>query len=133
MPLATTIGLAKRRVGDFNYLKRFERSFGYKVIEISRQDLEQITVSSSNIRRAVAAGKIAHANELLGTPFRLSGLVVRGQQLGKTIGFPTANLAIETAHKLLPPHGVYAVRSKPSRNERVPRYDEYWQSTDNTT
>lgn len=100
----------KKRVGDFNYLKRFETTFDYKVIEISRQDLEQITVSSSNIRRAVAAGKIAHANELLGTPFRLSGLVVRGQQLGEKIGFPTANLAIETAHKLLPPHGVYAVR-----------------------
>jgi riboflavin kinase / FMN adenylyltransferase len=100
----------KKRAGDFNYLKRFETTFGYKVIEISRQDLEQITISSSNIRRAVAAGKIAHANELLGTPFRLSGLVVHGQQLGNKIGFPTANLAIETTHKLLPPHGVYAVK-----------------------
>ena len=99
----------KKRAGNFDYLKKFEGSYGYQLVEISRQDLQQITISSSNIRRAVAAGNIKHANELLGAPFKLSGQVVRGEQLGQTIGFPTANININYKYKLMPPEGVYAV------------------------
>ncbi|MDD4820100.1 MAG: bifunctional riboflavin kinase/FAD synthetase [Flavobacteriales bacterium] len=69
-----------------------------------------ITISSSSIRRALEGGDITLANELLGRPYSFSGPVVHGKQLGRTLGYPTANILLDQKHKLLPPDGVYAVK-----------------------
>ncbi|MEB3225156.1 MAG: bifunctional riboflavin kinase/FAD synthetase [Synechococcus sp.] len=97
------------RSGNAEDLKAIAQTFGIKV-HITPLCLEADTrVSSSAIREALAAGKISYANQLLGRPYRLRGVVVHGQKLGRTIGFPTANLDI-SHNKFLPKYGVYAVR-----------------------
>jgi len=98
-----------KRVGDLAYLKKFEAPFGYEVVEIERQTIEATGVSSSKIRRALEQGDVYTATKLLGHYFTFSGFVVKGQQIGREIGFPTANLEITNRYKLLPPHGIYAV------------------------
>ncbi len=98
-----------KRVGDMSFLKQSAERFGYKVVEIEQQLVNEIAVSSTKIRQALAASDVKTANRLLGHPFIFSGIVVKGQQIGQEIGFPTANLQIPDGHKLLPPHGIYAV------------------------
>ena len=102
----------KNRAGDINLLKEASKERGYKVEEISKQVIEDISVSSTKIRNALFDGKIEIANELLGMPYALKGIVVRGDQLGRQIGFPTANIRVEDATKLIPKSGVYAVQVK---------------------
>ena len=97
------------RVGNMAFLKQFATKFDYKVVEIEQQIVDEIAVSSTKIRQALAASDVKAANRLLGHPFVFSGIVVKGQQIGSEIGFPTANLQIPDRHKLLPPHGIYAV------------------------
>jgi riboflavin kinase/FMN adenylyltransferase len=79
-----------------------------KIIEISAQTVDEVTVSSTKVRNAILDGNIQLANNLLGTPFLIAGIVKIGDQLGRTIGYPTANLATPPSYKLLPPDGVYA-------------------------
>ncbi len=98
-----------KRVGDMSFLKKSAARFGYEVVEIEAQLVDEITVSSTKIRQALANSDVKTANRLLGHPFIFSGIVVKGQQIGREIGFPTANLQIPDRHKLLPPHGIYAV------------------------
>jgi riboflavin kinase/FMN adenylyltransferase len=98
-----------KRVGDMSFLKKSAAQFGYQVVEIEPQLVDEITVSSTKIRQAMAQSDVKTANRLLGHPFIFSGIVVKGQQIGREIGFPTANLQIPDRHKLLPPHGIYAV------------------------
>ncbi len=98
-----------KRAGDMVFLKNAAAKFGYKVIEIEQQLVDEIAVSSTKIRAALAQSDVKTANRLLGHPFLFSGIVVKGQQIGNEIGFPTANLQIPDRHKLLPPHGIYAV------------------------
>lgn len=98
-----------KRVGDMSFLKQSAPRFGYKVVEIEQQLVNEIAVSSTKIREALAVSDVKTANRLLGHPFIFSGVVVKGQQIGREIGFPTANLQIPDRHKLLPPHGIYAV------------------------
>lgn len=98
-----------KRAGDMSFLKQSAQRFGYKVVEIEQQLVNEIAVSSTKIREALAISDVKTANRLLGHPFIFSGIVVKGQQIGREIGFPTANLQIPDRHKLLPPHGIYAV------------------------
>jgi riboflavin kinase/FMN adenylyltransferase len=102
----------KNREGGFTYLKENEHLYGFEVEEIPAQEIDAITVSSTKIRHALIEGNIDTASEYLGTPYTLTGKVIRGQQLGRTIGYPTANLEIEDKHKLIPAEGIYAVYVK---------------------
>jgi riboflavin kinase/FMN adenylyltransferase len=97
------------RVGDTTFLQSLAPKFGYEVIEIEKQVIDDIAVSSTKIRQAIEKGDIKSATRLLGHYFSFTGEVVKGQQIGREIGFPTANLAITEKHKLLPPHGIYTV------------------------
>ncbi|PRY40139.1 riboflavin kinase/FMN adenylyltransferase [Spirosoma oryzae] len=97
------------REGGFDYIQAHQNEYGFGVEEIPRQDIEAVGVSSSRIRAALDAGQIDIANRLLGRPYSLSGTVVKGRQLGRTIGFPTANLQVDDPVKLIPANGVYAV------------------------
>ncbi len=96
------------RQGDINFLRWYERSFGYKVVEIEKAEIDELAVSSTRIREEVEAADVKGASRLLGGYFTLTGKVVKGQQIGSTIGYPTANLEIMEPLKLMPPDGVYA-------------------------
>ncbi len=99
----------KNREGSFEHLKEHAPEYGFDVEEIPRQEVDNIVVSSTKIRHALQAGDMATANELLGRPYRISGRIIRGQEIGRNIGFPTANIAVENANKLIPAYGAYAV------------------------
>ena len=99
----------KNRSGDFALLQRLAPDFGFHVREIPAFMLEEITISSTRIREYLLAGDVSRANQLLSYPFFFCGQVVQGNQLGRTIGFPTANLHIADSRKLIPANGVYAV------------------------
>ena len=96
------------RQGDINYLKHYSEKANFQVDEIEPQQIDEITVSSTKVRKAIQAGAVKKASKLLGHHFILSGTVVKGQQIGKTIGFPTANIKPPSIHKLLPKEGIYA-------------------------
>jgi len=98
----------KRRKGNIDYLRKFEHQFNYKVQEIEKQAVDDIVVSSTKIRNSILIGDIKTATSLLNHPFTVNGRVVRGKQIGNTIGFPTANITIENRHKIIPADGVYA-------------------------
>lgn len=99
----------KNREGGFEYLSQHADRYGLEVEEIPREDVDAVGVSSTRIRRALLSGDIATANRHLGYPYSLTGTVTRGQQLGRTLGFPTANLRLAEPAKLVPARGVYAV------------------------
>ena len=99
----------KSRSGDFSLLSKLGTEFGYQVMEIPEQVLNASRVSSTNIRHALLSGDIKLANQLLTYPYQLTGKVVVGDKLGRTLGFPTANLAINDSDKLIPASGVYGV------------------------
>lgn len=96
------------RQGDINYLKHYSKKANFQVDEIEPQQIDEITVSSTKVRKAIQAGAVKKASKLLGHHFILTGTVVKGQQIGKTIGFPTANIKPPSIHKLLPKEGIYA-------------------------
>jgi riboflavin kinase/FMN adenylyltransferase len=97
------------RQGDINYLKWHGDACGYEVVEIEQHEVEDIAVSSTKIRRALDAGEVDTAQRLMGHYFTLTGTVIHGNKIGKSLGFPTANLELAHNHKLLPPGGIYAV------------------------
>jgi riboflavin kinase/FMN adenylyltransferase len=99
----------KNREGSFTHLKEFGPTYGFEVSEISEQDVDQISVSSTKIREALNAGDVALAAKFLSKPYQISGTVVAGKQLGRTIGYPTANIQMDLSLKLIPADGVYAV------------------------
>lgn len=101
----------RNREGSFEFLKANAATYGFEVEEIPRQDIEQTAISSSRIRKALSSGQVELAHELLGRPYALSGTVTKGQQLGRTIGFPTANILVKEAYKLIPIRGVYVIRA----------------------
>ena len=100
----------KNREGGFNYLKLNKDKYGFEIEEISRQDIENVVVSSSKIRKALQEGDVPSAEHFLGRNYALSGVIVKGKQLGRTIGFPTANIQVREIAKLIPSDGVYAVK-----------------------
>lgn len=101
----------KNREGSFEYLKAHSQEFGFDLEEISRQDVDEIGVSSTKIRKALESGDVKTAANYLGRPYELNGLVIKGQQIGRSIGFPTANIHIPNDYKLIPKDGVYAVEA----------------------
>jgi riboflavin kinase / FMN adenylyltransferase len=103
-------GFGRDRSGDVETLRSLGASLGFAVDVVSPVDVGGQPVSSSRIRRAVAAGELALAAHLLGRPYQVSGRVARGEQRGRRLGVPTINLEDLSPRKLLPPDGVYAVR-----------------------
>ena len=99
----------KNREGSIAYLKDIAETYEFEVIEIPAQDIDEVNVSSTKIREALLQGDVQRANMFLGEPYQLSGTVIRGRALGRTIGFPTANIEVNTDIKLIPGIGVYAV------------------------
>ncbi len=99
----------KNREGSFEQLKTNGRTFGFEVEEIPAQDIDHVTVSSSKIRTALESGDVVTAAHFLGRPYSLSGMVVKGDKLGRVMGYPTANIALESHFKLVPADGIYAV------------------------
>lgn len=97
------------RSGSFKDLLHFAPVFGYDVEEIAEQDINDVAVSSTKIREALIKGNIEIANRYLGYPFELTGMVIMGKQIGRNIGFPTANIDIPETYKLIPAYGIYAV------------------------
>lgn len=100
----------KNRTADVSDLKRFGEQFGFSVTQIDAEALNNISISSTKIRTSLKEGDVATANAFLGHSFTLSGKVVEGKQKGRTIGFPTANIAVASVDKIIPKQGVYAVR-----------------------
>jgi len=100
----------KGRLGNFQLLNQVGQKLGFEVNEISEQVLQESVVSSTKIRTSIADHDIETANAFLGYPYFFDGLVVEGNKLGRTIGYPTANLHIASEEKLIPCDGVYAVR-----------------------
>jgi len=100
----------KSRSGDFALLEEKATGLNYLVKEIPGFMLQENTISSTIIRQALQKGNIETANEYLGYPYFFSGTVVEGNKLGRTIGYPTANLQIKEEKKLIPGNGVYAVK-----------------------
>ena len=99
----------KGRTGNYQFLKSLSETYHYQLKEIPAHVLDSISVSSTRIREAISIGDMNTANILLGYTFFFSGIVVEGNKLGREIGYPTANLRVTDAYKLLPADGVYAV------------------------
>jgi len=102
-------GFGRGRAGDVDLLRRLGGELGFAVDVVDGVTLHGHPVSSTLVRRAVAGGDLETAKELLGRPYSMSSVVVRGAGRGKGIGYPTVNVAVENHRKLLPPDGVYAV------------------------
>jgi len=101
----------KNRAGNLELLLSFSEKYNYKVIEIAAEDIDSINISSTQIRKAIEAGEIQKANQFLGYDFFVTGKVIEGKKLGRTIGFPTANIILDSADKIIPKQGVYAVNA----------------------
>lgn len=106
----------RNREGSFEHLKEFGPVYGFDVEEISAQDIDNVNVSSTKIRKALVAGDVKTANSYLGHTFQLSGIVVHGKQIGRELGYPTANVDLQNNYKLIPANGVYAVTAKVNGN-----------------
>ena len=109
----------KDRQGSMKELAEYSKIYGYKVEQIPEQDINDVAVSSTRIREALIKGDMDTANLYLGYPFHLPGRVVRGNQLGREIGFPTANLQVYESHKLIPAYGIYAIRARLIENPTI--------------
>ena len=100
----------KNRTANIFDLKKLGKKYKFSVSEIQAHIVNKITVSSTKIRHAINNGNIKYANSLLGHTYKLKGIVMKGRQNGKKIGFPTANVKINEREKILPKNGVYAVK-----------------------
>lgn len=98
----------KDRKGGLEHLFEFSSQFNFDVEEIPEQDINEVAVSSTRIRNAVLSGDVQTAQDFLGYPFQLNGRVIRGDQIGRSLGYPTANLFIEESYKIIPADGIYA-------------------------
>jgi len=99
----------KDRQGGLEDLLRLSPVYGFDVVEIPEQDIDEVAVSSTRIRSALLANHIDQANTFLGYSFFITGTVIRGDQIGRQIGYPTANIVIEERYKLIPADGIFAV------------------------
>src|ERR1700744_4552050 len=100
----------KDRMGGLAELQQMAPVYGFEVIEIPEQDIHDVAISSTRIRKALLGDEITLANEFLGYSFFITGKVNRGDQIGRTIGYPTANILIEENYKLIPSDGIFAVK-----------------------
>ncbi|MGO4773721.1 bifunctional riboflavin kinase/FAD synthetase [Flavobacterium sp. W22_SRS_FK3] len=101
----------RNRTANIDNLIAFGAEYGFEVEQISAQEIQDVSVSSTKIRKALQEGNMDLANEYLGYAYFLTGEVVKGKQLGRTIGFPTANIEIKEEYKLVPKNGVYVVKT----------------------
>lgn len=101
----------RNRTANIDDLIAFGEKYKFEVEQISVQEIQDVSISSTKIRKALTEGNMALANEYLGYDYFLSGTVFKGKQLGRSIGFPTANLKMEENYKLIPRNGVYVVKS----------------------
>lgn len=101
----------RNRTANINDLIVYGKQYNFEVEQISAQEINNNAVSSTKIRNAILEGNISLANKYLGYNYTFSGEVVKGKQLGRTIGFPTANIQIKESYKLIPKNGVYIVKS----------------------
>lgn len=101
----------RNRTANIDDLIAFGQEYGFEVEQISAEEIQDVSVSSTKIRKALNEGNMALANKYLGYEYFLNGTVVKGKQLGRTIGFPTANIHIEEDYKLIPKIGVYVVKA----------------------
>ena len=101
----------RNRTANIEQLKEFGELYDFKVTEILAQDIDDIAISSTKIRKALINGEIRLANKFLGYNFFFSGDVIHGNNIGKTISFPTANIKIDAPYKLVPKNGVYIVKT----------------------
>jgi riboflavin kinase/FMN adenylyltransferase len=108
-------GFGRRRAGDVNVLRELGKRHDFSVSVVDAVSLDGVPVSSSAIRRAVSYGDLTAAERMLGRRYAFSGRVGRGDERGRLLGFPTLNVRIESARKLLPPTGVYAVHVESER------------------
>jgi riboflavin kinase/FMN adenylyltransferase len=99
----------KNRTGNYQLLEQYSGKHGFELMEIPAEELSQVAISSTKIREALLSGDIVLANSYLGYAYHLSGKVTKGNQLGRTIGYPTANLVPVQEDKLIPANGVYIV------------------------
>ena len=102
----------RNREATVKTLKSFGLDYNFKVDEIPAQDIESISVSSTKVRKAIRSGDFKLVNKFLSRPFNLSGKIIKGDELGRKIGYPTANLKIFEKYKLKPQNGVYLTRTK---------------------
>ncbi len=100
----------KNREGSIDDLLKFAPECGFEVEQIPEQDVNEIAVSSTQIRKSLKRGDVATTAAFLGRPYTLTGTVVQGNKIGRTIGFPTANLQIVENYKLIPSEGVYVTK-----------------------
>ena len=107
----------KNRTADITNLKIYGKKYGFKVIEIKAEEISNIAISSTKIRKAISEGNISTAKKYLGYDFSLSGKIVHGKSIGRTLGFPTANIEVKEEYKLLPKNGVYLIQSVINHNK----------------
>ncbi|MEO5585276.1 MAG: bifunctional riboflavin kinase/FAD synthetase [Flavobacteriales bacterium] len=107
----------RNREGDIDLLRQLGEAYDFMVEEIPAQEVDHVKVSSTKIREALEAGEVDLAQALLGYPYMLSGVVVKGKQLGRTIGWPTANIGGIDPYKLVPGNGVYAITATTEQGE----------------
>lgn len=112
----------RNREGSFEHLKEYGPVYGFDVEEISAQDVADITVSSTKIREAISKGTIEVANKYLQYEFPLFGKVVSGENIGHTLGYPTANIQMEDSYKIIPANGVYAVSVEFPHSEKESKW-----------
>lgn len=99
----------RNRTATIADLREFGKIYNFEIEEISAQEIDKVTVSSTKIRKALETGDINSANQSLGYPYMLTGTVVKGKSIGRTLDYPTANLYIHERYKLIPANGVYVV------------------------
>lgn len=102
----------KDRHGGLDDLLRLGPVYGFDVVEIPEQDINEVAISSTRIRNALLKGEIELANTCLGYPFFITGRIVRGDQIGRQLGYPTANIVIPETYKLIPSDGIFAAKVK---------------------
>ena len=107
--VGTNFFFGKARAGDITYLERHQDRFDYRLHALDPVLVDKLPASSTRVRECLQTGAIAEAERVLGHPYMLAGIVVGGQRLGRTLGFPTANLALEY-RQIVPADGIYAVR-----------------------
>ena len=108
----------RNREGDIGLLKQLGEAYDFLVEEIPAREIDHVKVSSTKIREALLTGDVSHADQLLGYPYMINGVVVKGDQRGRTIGWPTANIGGLDPFKLVPANGVYAITATTSQGER---------------
>lgn len=100
----------RNREGGLEQLREFAPLYDFAVEEIPAQEIDAVAISSTKIRRALLEGDVTTANDYLGHPYTLGGVVVHGRKIGRKIGYPTANIQVPDKTKLIPTEGVYAVK-----------------------